>query len=77
MDCVSKYCFWVRINICYDFIKIFKDNIKNIKCDLLLLINEDIYLILMLFLKSRVIFFYNNIKVRYVKKFVNMNSIGF
>lgn len=77
MNCVSKYCLWVRIIICYEYIKILRIVIENIKCELCFLINEDIYVILLLFLKNRVMFFNNNINIRYVKKFVIMKFIGY
>ena len=76
LDRASKHCLRARINICHDHIKTSKDNIKNTKRELSLLINEDTYSTLMSFLKSRTTSFHNNINTRHAKKFANMNSIG-
>ena len=64
MDRASKHCLRARINICHDHIKTSKDNIKNTKRELSLLINEDTYSTLMSFLKSRTTSFHNNINAR-------------
>ena len=76
MDRASKHCLRARINICHNHIKTSKDNIKNIKCELSSLINEDTYSTLMSFLKSRATSFHNNINARHAKKLANLNTRG-
>ncbi|XP_068707789.1 uncharacterized protein [Montipora foliosa] len=76
MDHASKHCLRARINSCHDHIKTSKDNIKNTKCELPSLINEDTYSTLMSFLKSRATSFHNNINARHAKKLANLNTRG-